>query len=117
MPKEAKVFIAEDNKMWRGIIKRRLSSSGHTIVLEAGSLEEALENVNLAREREVNVGVLDGSLNEDILTEDGLRIAHALRKEVPGIKIVSLSGRPADWGDVNLKKEDASRLAEIVTEL
>jgi len=116
MPKEAKVFVAEDDKQWRGIIGRSLSESGHTVVLEAISLGEALENVKLAREKGVNVGVIDSSLSEGSQIDDP-RIAKSLRKEVPGIKIVSLSGDPADFGDANPGKENGFQVGEIVTEL
>ena len=117
MPEKARIFLAEDNPDQRKIQKFWLEEAGHTVVIEASTLDEALEKVKSAKELEVNVGVLDGSLREKSPT-DGPRIAEALRKAIPGIKIVSFSGAPVGWGDENPAKPlDIAKLGEIVTRL
>lgn len=93
-----------------------LADNGHEVMLEAGSFEEALENVKKAKELGVNIAILDGDLGTGY--QDGQKIAELLKKEMPGIKIISFSGLPADWGDVNPDKEvGPKRLLEIIAEL
>lgn len=103
-PERARVLIAEDRKLIRDEIKKDLEKSGHQVLIEAGSVEEAMMKIKEAKEKGINVAVLDGSLPAD--PEDGPQIAAALRKEIPGIRIVALSGMDTDWGDLNLSKPD-----------
>ncbi len=117
MPKGAKVFLVEDNDDFRETEKLLLTKSGHTVVLEARTLRDAMEKVKEAREKGVNVAVLDGSLNDSVASRDGATIAEALRKDVPGIKIVSCSGLTWDWGDNNLWKGDVEKIGRVVTAL
>ncbi|OGD65555.1 hypothetical protein A3F08_02695 [Candidatus Berkelbacteria bacterium RIFCSPHIGHO2_12_FULL_36_9] len=119
MPERARVFVAEDNSEWQKIIRRQLTRAGHDIVLEASSFDEAMEMVELAQKEGINVAVLDGSLDssQSSMRCDGRIIAEALRKQVPGIKIIGLSGFIAKWADVDLGKMDAYMLGETITNL
>ena len=117
MSKEAKVFLAEDDESVRKLEKRVISLHGHTIALETTSLEDALEKVKLAKEKGVNVAVLDGCLSDGPWKDDGKVIAQALRELIPSIKIVSCSSMLLDWGDVNLYKTDAVKIGEIIDKL
>ena len=117
MPRSAKIFLAEDELGGRAWEKEVLEKAGHTVVIEAATLPEALGKVELAKELGVNVAVLDGSLSPRSPT-DGPQIAEALRKAIPGIKIVSFSARPVNWGDANPAKPlDIDKLGKIVEEL
>lgn len=117
MPREAKVFIVEDNEKFLRWYKEYLVEWGHTVVLEARTLKKALENVKKAKANGVNVAVLDGSLDILAMTKDGAAIAEALRKEIPDIKIVSCSGSLQDWGDVNLLKLEFNKIGKVVSKL
>jgi CheY-like chemotaxis protein len=117
MPKKAKVFLAEDHESIRKMEKMLLADQGHTVEIEATSLEEALACVKLAKEKGINVAVLDGSLSKGPWKADGKVIAEALRKEILGIKIVSCSFLNQTWGDVNLIKENLEKLGDTVTVL
>lgn len=114
MPEKAKIFVAEDEQTIRRLLRTMLTQRGHRVVLEAGSLAEALENIKKAKEMGVSVAVIDGSLTGQNSPGDGPKIAEALRKEVPGIKIVSFSGEPVSWGDYNVYKPDIATLPAVI---
>ena len=122
-PENAHVFVAEDDKSWRGIIiRRKLEGAGHQVAFEAPDIESALEGATQAKELGVNVAVVDGNLNERAVScADGRAIAKALRETLPSIKIIALSASDlADYGDVRLDKgniDDVTRLPDLVKEL
>ena len=122
-PENANVFLAEDYPQLREIAKELIEDASHTVVIEVGSLEEALKNIDIGRAKEkgVNVAVVDGNLSEnDISGSDGRQIAEALRKEIPDITVISFSGQNQDYGDVHVDKNDyeqTSKLGEIITRL
>lgn len=116
MPINSKVFLVEDNQYQREVEKSQIEEAGHKVVLEASQKEEALGKIELAKAMGVNVGVLDGSLGGG--PTDGPQIADALKKVIPGIKIVSFSANSVNWGDVNLSKPtDIVNLGKIITKL
>lgn len=117
MPRNAKVFLVEDDPFLKKVESSWIESDGHKVVLEASSLGEALEKVKLAKEKKVNVGVLDGSLRGKDSPTDGPQVAEELKKAIPEIKIVSFSGDIVVWGDVNPRKPDVSNLGKVVTKL
>lgn len=112
----ARVFIAEDSEEIRDLVKKSLEKSGHQVLIEAASFEEAMEKIKEAKDKGINVAVLDGSLPDD--SSHGPKIAEDLRLVIPEIKIVSFSGKEVFWGDLNLHKpEDVSRVGECVRNL
>jgi len=118
MPCNAKIFIAEDEGHLLKIEKIILKLAGHEVVLEARSLDKALDNVNLAKTKEVTVAVIDEHLDNG--PGDGPKIAQDLKNKVPGIKIVafSASDEPTEWGHLNLRKpQDIIGLGENITAL
>lgn len=115
-PENARVFIAEDNKAVRFFVKKSLEETGHQVLVEVASFEEAMNKIAGAKEMGINVAVLDGSLPDD--SSHGPQIAEALRQAIPGIRIVALSGEEVNWGDKNLHKpEDVFSVGERVREL
>lgn len=118
MPKNARIFLAEDNNIVRREEKKLLAEHGHAVIIEATTLQEALSRIELAKEKKVNVAVLDGSLsNKEPRQADGKIIAEALRQAISDIKIVSCSFFLQNWGDENLEKEDAVELGNVITAL
>lgn len=112
---KALVFICEDDKGLCRTMTTMLRLEEHQVVLVANSLAEALEKVKSAEEKRINVAILDGNLGTG--KEDGRQVAKALREAVPGIKIISFSGDPADWGDKNPRKPyDMRNLNQIIAE-
>jgi CheY-like chemotaxis protein len=103
---EVKIFLAEDNQEMRNALVRILNDNEYPVVVVAESLNDALAKVNEAKKLGVNVAVLDGVLWDLGTTEDGHKIADALKKEIPEIKIISFSAsfKLLTWGDFNLDK-------------
>ena len=116
MPNNANVFFVEDSKEFRRAVKRLLEDRGHTVVLEAGSLKEALQKVEEAKEKGVNIAIIDGDLGTG--SDDGQKVAEELRRAIPGIKIISCSGAvtPITWGDENPGKEGVIKIPGIITQ-
>ena len=116
MPENAVIFIAEDNDEMRRMLKTMLKIRGHSVVLEADSLKEALEGVKEVKTLGVNVAIVDGSLDGQDSPGDGPKVAEALRKEIPTIKIVSFSGasKPVTWGDYNPGKSGINKLPSLI---
>ncbi len=115
MEEKGKVFLVEDNDEVRRIVKMFIEDPpfGHQVVLVATSRKEALGKIQQSKEKEVNVAVLDGSLETG--PGDGPAIAKALREAIPGIIIISSSYDKVNWGDFNLlKPEETERIGETI---
>jgi len=117
---KAIIFLVDDHSVLRRAVKLSLEEFGHSVVLEAGALEEALGKIKKAKKSGVNLAILDGSLDRRGVTEDGHKIADALRKEIPGIKIISFSAAAGaiTWGDYNFSKYgDFSEIWDLIDAL
>ena len=114
--KKAKVFLADDEQNLRDVVRRFVELAGHEVVLEASSLEEALENIKQAVGKGVNVAVIDGNLGTG--QGDGPEIARVLRMAIPEIGIISFSGDLVDWGHFNLRKpREISKLGKTIEKI
>ncbi len=99
-PKEAKVFVAEDEEKWHENYRIGLDEEGHKIFVNVYDLKEGLSSIPEAKKLGINVALIDGRLPYD--AEDGNKLAGALREAIPEIKIVDISG----FGDA-IKNPDA----------
>lgn len=125
MPQEAKIFIVDDSEGVRDSLKMFLEEAGHEVVMEASTLKEAMDKVELIKEKGVDVALLDGSLSKSgPPSQDGPFIAGALKGKAPECKIVSISGdEDFDWGSVELDAnpgkdfEKVKKIGEIVDRL
>lgn len=81
-----RVLIIEDNADLRDYLRLALKSEGYE-VLSARNGKEAL-------------GLLDGHSLDAVVTDlfmpemDGIETIAALRRKLPGVKVVAMSGRP-----------------------
>lgn len=94
-PEHARVFIAEDVKRWRSILKRELKRAGHSVVLTASTLPEAIAKVKEFKDKGVQVAVIDGNMDQTILNsgQDGEILVGAIRTADPRVKIIGMSSR------------------------
>jgi len=110
-----KVFVVDDYPDIRLILKRLLQGAGHLVKLEAGAVNEALGLIEEAKKEGIEVAVLDNSLGGG---GDGSTIAAALRKEIPGIKIISFSTLDdLKWPEIAVVKPDFRKVIEAVTNI
>jgi len=83
---DMKVMVIEDNADLRDFLRQALKLQGHE-VLTARNGKEAL-------------GMLDGQPLDAVVTDlfmpemDGIETITALRRKLPGVRVVAISGRP-----------------------
>ena len=80
-----RVLIAEDDAELRGVLREKLSASGHVIVGEASTMAEAIER---SRELVPDILLLDSHLGPSQLME----AAKTLATDQPGIAVIFLCG-------------------------
>lgn len=117
-PEKAKVIIVDDSQDYRESLSEFLGMVGHTVVAEAGSLNQALELVNSLHQGDVDVALIDGNLSH--FSQGGFddaRVAEAFREKLPGVPLFSISLDEQQWSDdPSLTKRDGSWvIAERVT--
>lgn len=118
MPEKARVFFAEDDGYFRDVIKRRLEEAGHEVVLEAHTLNEAIQSIPQFKDSGIQVAVLDGNLDEDDISGyDGRLMAQKIKEQVPHVTTIGLSQSPIDGVDIDLGKRKFTQLASIITNL
>ena len=84
-PDSVRILIAEDDTELRGTLRRNLSASGHVIVGEASTMNEAIDR---ARELVPDVLLLDAHLGPSQIVEAAKTLAH----DQPGIAVIFLCG-------------------------
>ena len=84
-PAPVRVLIAEDDAELRGALTRNLSATGHVIVGEVETMEDALSR---ARELVPDVLLLDSHLDPSHMVD----AAKSLAADHPGIALIYLSG-------------------------
>lgn len=118
-PEAAKVFIAEDEEIWRQLHREALERYGHEVVIEVGRFEEGLTAIPRAKELGTNIALIDGRIPND--PPHGVQLAKTLRDVIPDIKVVDVSGfgDAIPGADAKMAKANfnADRLGNIVTEL
>ena len=120
MPKEAKIFLVEDNEGYRKVLARFLTMEGHVVFSQAGSLEEALNMITRLLAKDVDILLTDGNLSE--LSSDGIdgaSIAKKFRKKFPNKPVLSISLDRQTWSDDQSisKKSGPIAIAKRVTTL
>lgn len=118
MPEKARVFAAEDNADFLDNIDFVLDMAGHSLVLQATTLEEALAVIRTLPEHGIQVASVDGNLTKNVKTgSDGRQMVEAIRNFAPGVKIVGMSGESMENVDIDLGKDKIGELGKIVTAL
>ena len=84
-PSSVRVLIAEDDADLRGVLRRNLSESGHVIVDEVATMNDAIER---SRELVPDVLLLDSHLGPSQMVDAAKTIAH----DTPGIAVIFLCG-------------------------
>ncbi|MBI4062467.1 hypothetical protein HY410_00940 [Candidatus Gottesmanbacteria bacterium] len=117
MPKNAEVFIVEDDHGLSDTIVLVLEGGGHRIGGRAFTRDEAIKAAaNLPKG--VTVATVDGNLDDlkDISGDDGRAVVQEFRTRAPTVKIIGLSGTgTVEGADVNLKKSPEVLLYQLAT--
>jgi CheY-like chemotaxis protein len=118
--KNARIFIAEDNVLFRKSLKDLLKSYGHCVVLEAGTLDQALQMIQdgCLQQQQINLAILDGNLREETSCSDGFLMSQKIKETRLPIKIFSLSSsQKAIYGDFQVDKINTSEIIGIIANL
>jgi CheY-like chemotaxis protein len=117
-PENARVFIFEDHSDARERLRMSLESRGHTVVGEAGNLNDALDAVDKFHEADVHVATLDGNLKQgDFSGQDAQTILKAIQEKAPDVITVGMSSLPINGVNKDVGKRYTFELGEEVTKL
>lgn len=89
-----RIFVVEDNPVWRDLIKRLLQKLNHQVILEADSKEEAIRSIEKLKEHDIEIAIVDGHLDGSVEYDsinDGLEVIETIREKMRNIKIITLS--------------------------
>lgn len=118
MPERARVFVAEDDPQWQGIIERSLKRAGHSVVARATTLEQGLKAVEQFGELEVQVATIDGNLSKNNTSGyDGRALLEAINRLAPNVKTIGMSGSSVRGVTIDLGKRNIVKLGDTVTNL
>lgn len=118
MPEKARIFVAEDNPEWQEMIASTLEKAGHTVVLKATTLREALDAVQQFEQLEIQVATIDGNLSpDDTSGYDGRTLVEAINSQAPHVLTIGMSGLNVRGVTFDLGKGKFQQLGEIITSL
>jgi DNA-binding NarL/FixJ family response regulator len=105
-----RVLIADDEVLLRAGIARLLERAGMEVVAEAGDADEALRAVV---EHRPDVAICDVQMPPDG-TDDGLRLAIAIRRDHPGTAVVVLTQFVEERYPLELIGDDAEGVGYLL---
>lgn len=117
-PEKARVFVAEDDIAWHAYIYDVLAEEGHTVVLTATTIEEALAAIEQFEKLGIQVATIDSNLNSNVTPgEDGRILLAAIKEKAPNVKTVGMSSFYVDGVDIDVGKFDCDQLGKVVKKL
>lgn len=118
-PEHAQVFIAEDTKRWRRILRRELKRGGHDVVLTSSTLAEALKKVKKFKAKNIQVAVIDGNMSSVNSNggQDGQILVEIIRTTDPAVKIIGMSSHTIEGADENVLKGNERILGRVVKDI
>lgn len=123
-PKEAKVFLAEDDSAVLEIEELVLELERHRVTARAQTKEEALRKIEeAAKERSgggngaFDVAVVDGDLSGRRNTADGEEITQQIHTKLPEVPVLDMSANgDIPSADIHIGKRGIAELPRVVTE-
>lgn len=91
-----RVIIFEDDPRASQAAISTIIRSGHKVVGNAASWEEATIILSTAVDLKPDVAVVNGQLGEERTQEDGVKISRNLRNALPDISIIAFTKKPAE---------------------
>ncbi len=121
-PIEAKVFIIEDDDVYRETLQVWLERfGGHSVVGTAGTFQEAHDAAKGLTELGTEIVTLDGNLTPgETNGREGEVLAQEIRRKAPSVTIVGLSLRKGGVKGVHVDIGKSAGLPEVnrvITEL
>jgi DNA-binding NarL/FixJ family response regulator len=103
-----RLFIVDDHKDFRTTLADFLREEGMDVVLQASSLQQALEIIASGQLQEygITVAVVDGNLGKDISCADGRTVASAIKATGLPIKVIACTSlHNPGYGDAYVNKD------------
>lgn len=117
-PKNAEIFLAEDDEEMNRDIVDVVTGGGHVVIYNATDFETALSNVEKLEPGQIDAAVLDGNLDQQTHTgEHGRILAEKIRAVDPNIPIIGISNNEAPWATVDLRKINFDKLSKVLTDI
>lgn len=121
-PENARVIIVHDDRDYLKILTLWLEGSGHQVIKTAHNLEDGKKLIEEIKNNgpTINVALLDGNLSHASSGgNDGRTLAKQVRDQLPGVKVLSISGDPQKWSDKpELTSADGSqKITKVITEI
>ena len=107
--KNEKLTLINDNISVLDVLEDVLQGD-HVIVARISTLVDFNKKLKDGFLEATTVAIVDDAMPRE---GQGENVARKLRETYPGIKIVSYSSRPQDWGDINLINSPATSIAKI----
>src|ERR1700754_4034391 len=105
-----RVLIADDHLLLRAGLARLLADAGMEVVAEAGDADELMRKVGAHRP---DVAIVDIQMPPD-QTDDGLRAAMEIRRELPEVGVLVLSQKADERYALDLIGDDASGVGYLL---
>jgi len=117
-PLEARIAVFEDDPSLRRILKKYLEDDGHKVVLQAGTMQEALGVIPTLGKCSVQVAVIDGNLREgDGSGRDGAMLNELIKQQFPEIKTIGWSGGEVKGVDFAFGKSEYGEIGKKINEI
>lgn len=103
----ARVAIFEDHEGIREILSLGLTTHGHTVTLQAGSMDAARDALQVITDDDFDIAIVDGNLDGGKISgEDGAEIASLIRQKAAKVAIIGFSASlPVEGAHVDVGKD------------
>lgn len=114
----ARVAIFEDHEGIREILSLGLITNGHTVMLQAGSMNAARTALIDLTENDFDIAIVDGNLDGGTISgEDGAEITRIIRQKAANVAIIGFSASsPVEGADLDAGK-DINGVINLITGL
>jgi len=112
--------VIEDDEVVRDLLIEGLERKGHTVVLKAGTFEEAINLIDEIKPGDLDFCLVDGNLTAgNFDSEEGTQITIRLKERLGAIAVIGISvATEIEEADKNINKEKFPEIIEYIkTEL
>lgn len=114
----ARVAIFEDNEDVRLLLSLNLGACGHSVAVEAESMDAARSVIETSSDDAFDVAIVDANLDTGTIKgEDGDEIARLLRQKAARVAIISFSASHHVEGADSDAGKDIKTVVELIASL
>lgn len=115
----AKIGVFDDTDFIRGIFRELLELDGHSVVVEADSVESSQVAIETTEQDAMDVAIVDGNFSGTRLdSAEGAEIARTIRSRLPDVIIIGISSAaPIEGADINYSKDNFTEARRYIKDL